>query len=241
MTSYTLRKAQAARVRTDLVVIGVASGKGKALVAGAGAESVAEAYGRKFAPTLAAAGFSGSFGETVRLPTNGTITAGQLLVVGLGDVDAITTEKVRRAAGTAARSVGNVASVALALPAADAAHVRAVVEGFGTGLYRFDAYKSKPRTGGLADVVVLSDAARRADATAALDAAVVLEKFTSKARDWVNTPPNALVPTKFAEEIRRLTTGTDVQFELLTAAALKKLGCGGKLRGSSLRDHWRRG
>lgn len=227
VTTYTLRKAAADRVRTDLVVIGVATGKGKALLAAAGSGSVADAYGRRFAPMLAAAGFNGSAGETLRVPTNGTINAAQLLVVGLGDAETLTTEKVRRAAGTAARSIGNVASVALALPAGDAEHVRAVVEGFATGLYRFDAYKSKPRSGTLADVVVLSDGARRADVIAARDAAVTLTGFASKARDWVNTPPNALVPTKFADEIKRLTKGTAVGFELITAAQLKKLGCGG--------------
>lgn len=227
MTTYTLRKAAADRVRTDLVVIGVTVDKNTALVAASGAEPVANAYGRGFAPLLAAADFNGTFGETVRLPTHGTLNAGQLLVVGLGDAETLTTEKIRRAAGIAARGIGNVASVCIALPAADADHVRAVIEGFSTGLYRFDAFKSKPRTGNLADVVVLSDVARRADVVAARDAAITLAEHANKARDWVNTPPNALVPTKFAEEIRKHTAGTEVEFELLTAAQLKKLGCGG--------------
>lgn len=176
---------------------------------------------------LAAAGFTGGFGETVRVPTNGTVNAGQLLAVGLGDLDAVTPEKVRRAAGIAARNIGNVASVTLALPAADAEQIRALVEGFTTGLYRFDAFTSKPRKGTLADVVVLSDIARRSEASAALDAAISLDVFASKARDWVNTPPNKLVPSMFAEEIRKLTSGTAVGFELTTAAQLKKLGAGG--------------
>ena len=227
MTTYTLRKAAADRVRTDLIVIGVTVGKGKALAAATGAEQVAAAYGRGFAPLLAAAGFGGSFGETLRVPTNGAINAGQLLVVGLGDADALTTEKVRRAAGVAARTVGNVASVSLALPAVDAEHVRAVVEGFSTGLYRFDAYKSKPRTGGIADVVVLTEAARRADVVAARDAAVSLTRFASQARDWVNTPPNALAPTRFADQIKKLGKDSAVGYELFTAAQLKKLGAGG--------------
>lgn len=227
MTTYTLRKAAADRVRTDLVVIGVTVGKGKALVPAPGAEPVADAYGRGFAPMLAAGGFNAAFGETVRVPTHGTLNAGQLLVVGLGEADALTAEKVRRAAGVAARNAGNVASVCLALPADDAEHVRAVVEGFSTGLYRFEAFKSKPRTGSVADVVVLSDAARRADVVAARDAAVTIAEQANKARDWVNTPPNALLPTKFAEEIRMHTAGTEVEFELFTAAQLKKLGCGG--------------
>ncbi|MCZ4500027.1 MAG: pepA 2 [Marmoricola sp.] len=229
MTTYTLRKAAADKVRTDVVVIGVTSGKGGALVPAPGGEAVAAAYGRAFAPLLTSLSFTGGFGEIVTVPTNGQLNAARLLVVGLGDGDVLTSEKVRRAAGVVARGIGNAASVALALPAEDAEHVRAVVEGFASGLYRFETFKSKPRRGGVADVVVISDVARRADAVAALRTATVLAEATTRARDWVNTPPNALVPAAFAKEIRRATDGSGLAYELITAAQLKKLGAGGIL------------
>jgi leucyl aminopeptidase len=229
VTTYTLRKGSAEKVRTDLVVVGIATGRSGALVPCPGAEPVAEAYGRSFAPLLASLGFTGSFGETARIPTNKTLNAAQLMVVGCGDPNTLTTEKVRRAAGIVARSIGNVASVALALPAEDGAHVRAVVEGFGAGLYRFDKLGSKARKSSLADVLVLSEGARRAEVVAALDAAVDLVAATDQVRDWVNTPPNVLVPSEFAEQIRRWTKGSGLDFELVTAAQLKKQGCGGIL------------
>ncbi|HET6152580.1 MAG TPA: leucyl aminopeptidase [Marmoricola sp.] len=229
MTTYTLRKAIPAKVRTDLVVIGVATGKGGALTPCPGSESVAEAYGRGFAPLLASLGFTGGFGEIAKVPTNRTLAAAQLLVVGLGDRDALTTEKVRRAAGVAARAIGNAASVALALPAVDADHVRAVVDGFASGLYRFDKLKSGKRRDAIADVVVLSEIARRNDAIAAVRTATVLAELAATARDWVNMPPNLLVPSAFAAEIRKLAKPTALGFELLSAAALEKLGCGGIL------------
>ncbi|MFL6107760.1 MAG: leucyl aminopeptidase [Marmoricola sp.] len=227
MTTYTLRKGSAEKVRTDLVVIGVAIGKAGALVPCPGGEPVAQAYGRSFAPMLASLGFSGGFGEIARIPTNKTLNSAQLLVVGLGDRNGLSTEKVRRAAGTAARSVGNAASVALALPAEDGAHVRAVVEGFAAGLYRFEEFKSKPRRDALADVLVLSEAARRAEVLDALQAAVTLVEATNQARDWVNTPPNALVPGTFATQIERWVKGSGLDYELVTAAQLKRQGCGG--------------
>ena len=233
MTTYTLRRGAPDRTRTDLVVIGVARGKGDALVAAPGAEAVAKAYGRRFAPLLASMGFRGSFGEVAKVPTNGTLNAGQLLVVGLGPRDALTTEKVRRAAGVAARNLGNAASVALALPAVDAAHVRAVVEGFRSGLYRFDVYKSgagKGRgRGTVADVIVLSESARQADVVAALTASNVVGELTDRARDWVNTPPNDLSPAAFADDIERATAGTGVTFERIDVDELTRLGCGGIL------------
>jgi len=227
VTTYTLRKGSADKVRTDLVVIGVCTGKAGALVPAPGGEPVADAYGRGFAPLLASLGFTGSFGEIAKVPTNGQLNAGQLLVVGLGDRGALTTEKVRRAAGVAARSLGNTASVAVALPAVDGDHVRAVVDGLASGLYKYSGGTAKAKRGGVVDVVVLSDVARRTDAVTALRTAIVLADLTSKARDWVNTPPNALVPTAFAAEIKKLNGPTKVGFELLSAAQLKKLGCGG--------------
>jgi leucyl aminopeptidase len=227
VTTYTLRKGSADKVRTDLVIIGMAIGKAGALVPSSGAEPVAAAYGRSFAPLLASLGFTGGFGETARIPTGKTLNAAQLLVVGLGDRGALGTEKLRRAAGLAARTVGNVASVALALPAEDGDQVRAVVEGFAAGLYRFDKVGTKPRQGDLADVVVLSEAARRAEVVGALEAATALVEATNQVRNWVNTPPNLLGPAAFAEEIRRWTEGSGLDYELVSTAQLKKQGCGG--------------
>jgi leucyl aminopeptidase len=240
VTSYTLRKGAPDKTRTDVVVIGVATTKTGGLVAAPGSEAVATAYGRRFSPMLASMGFGGSFGEVVKVPTNGTVNAAQLLAVGLGPRDGLSLEKVRRAAGIAARNIGNAASVTLALPAGDAGHVRAVAEGFRSGLYRFDTYKTasgKARTRStVAEVVVLSDAARDDDVIAALEAAGVVGDLTNQARDWVNTPANDLAPTSFADEIERATKGTGVAFEVLDVDQLTELGCGGILavgRGSA--------
>jgi len=214
-------------------VIGVATGQSGGLVAAPGAEAVAAAYGRKFAPLLASMGFRGGFGEVLKVPTNGVLNAARLLVVGLGRLDDLTPEKVRRAAGVAARNVGNSASVALALPAADAAHLRAVADGFRSGLYRFDVYKSSaPKSrhaGRTAEVVVLTDLARQADASSVLAASGVVGDLVDRARDWVNTPANDLTPLAFAAQLEAAVRGTAVEIEVLDADALADLGCGGIL------------
>jgi leucyl aminopeptidase len=177
-------------------------------------------------------GFTGAPGEVVKVPTNGTLNAAQLLAVGLGPRSELSTEKVRRAAGVAARNLGNVASVALALPAVDAEHVRAVAEGFRSGLYRFGDYKTgagkKARTAA-SEVVLLSDSARQREVIEALATAEVLGTQADRARDWVNTPANDLTPAAFAAAIEDATRGTGVQFELLDVDELRSLGCGGIL------------
>ena len=235
MTTYTLRKGSPAKTRTDLVVIGVArTGKGD-VVACPGAEDVASEYGRKFKPMLSSMGFKGDNGEVLRIPTGGTIKAGQLLVVGLGDRDSLSLERVRRAAGVAARNVGNAASVSLALPAHDAEHVRAVADGFLLGGYSFKEYKSRSDSSGAAEVSVLSDAARRQDAIAALETAQTVAGLVRRARDWVNTPPNDLTPELFADRVVALgkersgRSKPKVGIEVLGPDELAELGCGGIL------------
>ena len=236
MTTYTLRKGSPAKTRTDLVVIGVARTGSGDLVVCPGAEDVAAAYGRKFTPLLRSMGFRGDAGEVLRVPTGGAISAGQLLVIGLGARDGLTLEKVRRAAGVAARSTGNAASVTLALPAVDAEHVRAVADGFLSGGYHFHRYKSGAKDTAASDVVLLSDAARRQDAIAALDASRAVAGLVDRARDWVNTPANDLYPEVFADDVVALAKqtrgrgrGSALQVEVLGVEELDELGCGGIL------------
>jgi leucyl aminopeptidase len=173
------------------------------------------------------------------VPTGGTIRAGQLLVLGLGPREDLTLEKVRRAAGTAARNVGNAASVALALPAGDADHVRAVAEGFLMGQYAYTGRKGGGKKGGekdqgkVAEVALLSDVARQQAAQDALAAAQVVAGVVNRARDWVNTPPNDFYPERFAEAVRTLDAEqgrrSPVRVEVLGVPELTELGCGGVL------------
>ncbi len=236
MTTYTLRKGSPAKTRTDLVVIGVVRTSKGDLVAGPGAEDVAAAYGRKLKPLLNSMGFRGDPGEVLRVPTAGAITAAQLLVVGLGSADSLDLERVRRAAGVAARNTGNAASVAVALPAHDAEHVGAVTGGFVAGSYSFKRYKSRSDEAGLADVSILSDAARRQDTVSAFEAAQTVADLVNRARDWVNTPPNDLTPELFSDAVVALgkeLTGRrskpKVAIEVLGVDDLERLGCGGIL------------
>jgi leucyl aminopeptidase len=122
-----------------------------------------------------------------------------LVLVGLGAE--VTPVAVRRAAGASARAVENAASVALALPADDAALVRAVVEGFALGSYAFDTYKTKPSEDGPGEVVVLSENAKRDELTTALQEAQVVAAAVAATRDWVNTPPGDLTPAVFADAV----------------------------------------
>ena len=201
MTSYSLRKGSAEKTKADVVVVGVVRTPSGPRAA-AGGEGVASAYGRSFEPLLSTLGFKAGRGEVAKIPTGGTIKSPLLILVGLGEVEELSSAVVRRAAGVAARAISNAATAVLALPAEDADHVRAVVEGFALGAYRFDRYKSKEETPGPTEVVVLSGAARTKPVAAALETAQVVASATALARDWVNTPAGDLYPEAFAASVQ---------------------------------------
>ena len=139
MTTYHLRSASPAKTRSDVVVVGALQ-SGKDVRLAAGAEDVAEAYGRKLRPLLSPWASRASPARSLKLPTAGTISSPLLLLVGLGK-DRRPRPRVRRAAGAAARAISNASSVALALPADSPTLVRAVIEGFDLGGYTFTPYK----------------------------------------------------------------------------------------------------
>ncbi|HSE71462.1 MAG TPA: leucyl aminopeptidase [Nocardioidaceae bacterium] len=229
MTTYSLRKGAADKTKTDAIVVGVVKTK-KGLEVAPGGESVASAYGRKFTPMLSTMGFAGKPGEVAKVPTGGMIKSPLLVLVGLGDAEKVTTESVRRAAGVAARSISNAATVALALPATDVEHVRAVADGYLLGSYRFTEFKSNPSDDAPGEVVVLTDLARSKEATAALETAEVVAAATRLTRDWVNTPPGDFTPEKFADAVA--ATGKEkksakVTVKVVDDATLRAEGCGG--------------
>ena len=61
-------------------------------------------------------GYHGDLGEIARLPVGGKLGVDLLLVVGLGQAEAVTTDSLRKAAGAAARAAQRTAALAIAVP-----------------------------------------------------------------------------------------------------------------------------
>ncbi len=236
--TFALSGASPAKSRADAVVVGVLKkpargSSGSAPVLAPGGEDVAKAYGRKLAPLLSSLGVTGKAGETVKVPTGGTLSTPVLVLVGLGsDVD---TRSVRRAAGAAARAVTNAASVALALPADSPELVSAAVEGYLLGGYTFDAYK--PASGAdqpPAEVALLGPGARKKAHATALEEAQVVAAAVATTRDWVNRAPNDLTPPVFADAVSEAVKsrgrgGRKVSVTVRDEVELRELGSGGVL------------
>jgi leucyl aminopeptidase len=247
VTTYTLRGASPAKTRADAVVVGLVQARNTVEIA-AGGEDVAAAYGRKLRPLLAGLGAKGKPGEVTKVPTNGVISSPLVVFVGMGRKADVDPAVVRRAAGVAARSVANAASVALALPGGTPAEVRAVVEGFDLGGYTFTTYKQKKDSADDApsDVVVLSSDARKQDVVSAFEEAQVIAAAVAGTRDWVNLAPGDLRPPSFADAVEDAAKaaaktkggvkGAKVKVVVHDEKSLAELGCGGIIgvgRGSS--------
>ncbi|MGZ6803466.1 MAG: leucyl aminopeptidase [Nocardioidaceae bacterium] len=227
MTTYTLRKGAADKTKTDAVVVGVVRTP-QGLAPAPGGEGVAGAYGRKLVPMLSTLGFTAKRDEVLAVPTGGVLKSTLLVLVGLGEADAVTPSVVRRAAGVAARALPNAASVSLALPAGDTAHLRAVVEGFELGGYTFSSFKSAQPPERPGEVVVLSEVARTTEAAEALATARTIAAATALARDWVNTPAGDLTPPVFADAVVAETKHhKGVKATVLDEHELEERGFGG--------------
>jgi leucyl aminopeptidase len=229
VTTYHLRGASPAKTRADAVVVGAwKDARGVRLAEGA--DDVASAFGRSLRPLLSTLGFTGKAGEVTRIPAGDQLATPLLVLVGMGAEPsdrAALLLAVRRAAGVAARSTANAASVALALPADDASLIRNVLEGYLLGGSTFSRYQSKTPDQRAGTVTVLSPVARRQEATSAFAEAQVVADAVLGVRDWVNTPAGDLTPPTFAAEITQAVKGTKVKATVLDDARLVELGCGG--------------
>src|SRR5690606_4882109 len=138
---------------------------------------------------LDALGATGKAGEAVRVPGNGITAAPLILAVGLGKADSRSTEDLRRAAGTAARSLTGTRRAVVALPVDGPGALEAVAEGLGLGGYDHTDFRTeslKDRKSALRSAALLVPDAKDPEAKAALARAQVVADAVNLARDLIN-------------------------------------------------------
>ncbi|NED96655.1 leucyl aminopeptidase [Phytoactinopolyspora alkaliphila] len=230
MSTITLSSANPTGLKVDAVVIGVAAGDdGITLLPGG--QAVDKALKGALIETLSHLGASGKADELTKLATYGRAKAPVVVAVGTGTPGEPGSpqyrEALRRAAGTAARSLSGVGSAAFALPAENAAEAAAVAEGILLGAYAFTDYKTGDAPAPLAAVTLVGPGVKAKAVKDAVARAEVVATAVNRARDWVNTPPRDLFPKAFAELATRLGKGAKLEVEVLDEKALAKGGYGG--------------
>ncbi|MDV8054372.1 MULTISPECIES: leucyl aminopeptidase [unclassified Rhodococcus (in: high G+C Gram-positive bacteria)] len=174
-------------------------------------------------------GATGKADELVRIPAPSGLSMDSVLAVGLGSAADIDSERIRQSAGTAARALKGVDTVATTLSALD---LGAAAEGFFLGAYQFTEFKSSlsaPKADGLplARVELLVPDTRSKEAKNELARSIAIAESVAVARDFVNTPPSHLYPEEFAAQAKALGTAAGLKVEILDDKTLEKDGYGG--------------
>lgn len=237
MTSVSLQSKDAASVKADAVVLAVAAtDEGPSLL---GADALPKAFRSSLTASLEALGATGAPDQVSKVPSGGATAAPVVVLTGVGRLTgagkaaAPSAEALRRAAGAAARACAGLATVALALPAADVEAATAVVEGGLLGAYAFTTYKSaaagsaKGPKAPVGELVLLTDSPKDKALRAGVDRAAVLAEAVATTRDLVNTPPVDLYPEAFADLASRAAKEHGLKVEVLDEKALAKGGYGG--------------
>ena len=190
--------------------------------------------GGLIAALVARGDFTGKSGESALLyPTNQAAPT-RLLLLGLGEEKGLDGQRLRRAAGTAAKRARGkqAATVALAIPKTrrlkPPAVAQALCEGAVLGAYSFDGYKQrKPdaATGPRSIALLIEGGELRAVRQAVRDGQILADA-QNLARDLSNEPPNELPPTKLASAARAVARKTGLRCRVLDVKQMEKLEMG---------------
>ena len=191
-----------------------------------------EDLGEDAARVVSSGDFGGKVGETALLYGQQG-PAPRLLLVGLGDRNRVSLEKLRRAAATVARRARSLklreAALSIpTLPDTDSQDVaRAAAEGAKLGLYRFDRHKTAANNHEVetfwlvADEAALEEVGEGAELGDRVAAGAVL------ARDLANAPSNVATPEYLAEKARGISEKYGMEIEVLDRAGIEEEGLTG--------------
>ena len=162
-------------------------------------------------------GATGAAEEVTKVPAS----TGPIVAVGVGKRDEMDAEKLRRAAGVAARSLTGLKVVATTLGELGLA---AAVEGIALGAYTYRGLKT-------ADVPEDQQPVQKVvflgKDQALFDAAVITAEAVAFARDLVNAPSSHLFPESYAAIATSAAEDNGLTVEVLDDAALAEQGFGG--------------
>jgi leucyl aminopeptidase len=229
----TIRTTTAAArdVSADAIIVAIRHGEDGPELA-AGAQDVDAALGGTLIETLIALGATGKAEEVTRTVSAGRLAAPLIAAVGIGtaadsEPSTADAEILRRCAGAAVRSLisPRIATIALALPAADRSSAEAAALGALLGSYYFGRYRGNGSGHRSPDLLLLT--AGEESASDAVARAEILGAAVALVRDLVNTSPSHLYPEVFAAEAAQIASQAGLEIEVLDDAALKSGGYGG--------------
>ncbi|HLQ29835.1 MAG TPA: leucyl aminopeptidase [Ktedonobacteraceae bacterium] len=232
-------------VACDALVVGAARAKkagqdAKEVVLSETAKAVDTVLGGLITRICADGEFKGSLGEMATVYTMGKLAARRVVVVGLGTLEALNAQALRKASAIAARHLQQTGAhqIALALSWEDAAieaesGAQAQVEGTLLGLYTFKKYQKSDDNGNGSGItktwLISSGKANQNTLEQGIRRGSALAEAANFARDLVNEPPNVLTPTELANRANTMAKQSGLECEILDRPQMQELGMGGLL------------
>lgn len=163
--------------------------------------------------------FKGNAGE-ICVATNVVESGVQdIIFIGLGSKDELTTEIIRGSFGKAIKKAIELKAKKIALNMTSNKKLsveditKSMVEGIGFGEYRFDKYKTEANENSEIEVSICTDENGKPNSIDEyIDEALILVETTKFARDLVNEPANVLYPETLAEKV--IGSGNKYGFEV---------------------------
>jgi leucyl aminopeptidase len=218
-------------VKDEVLVLGLASTNSKGGLAIEAGDMALDT--KTILAQLSDMGATGKADEVVKLPGSHV----RLLVfTGLGKKSSsYGHETLRRAAGSASRSLAGNSSATFSLPAKTLVEVAAVAEGAALGAYSFTEFRGSTKEDfktPLKTITVHSKLAGSAEAKAAVSRAGVVAKYTYLVRDLINTPPSHLTPDSFTKKLAAVVKAAGgakagLKIQIWDEKQLKSQGFGG--------------
>ncbi len=199
--------------------------------------------------------FTGRLGQVsvLHIAPGERLRAKRVVLAGIGKRKDVSLDKLRQAAGAAAKAIRNLGAKSFAVPVQDpagfltavpaAGRVRDVAqtlsEGALLGLYQFTMYRTERKDETNKAVrkmsVVTSDPRALAQAQQGVRQGQVIGEATTFVRDLCNHPANVVTPTYIANEARKIARERGVRVTVLDRPQMQRLGMGallGVARGS---------
>jgi len=187
-------------VKDDLLVVGLVSTNTKGGIAIESGDLALDS--KSLLASLLEMGATGKVDEVTKMPGG---PARLMVFTGLGAKSSTYShERLRRAAGSAARALAGNAGATFALPTRDLAGVSAVAEGAALGAYVFNEFRGSSKDDHksvLKSATIFSKLAGKSEAKAIITRASIIAKYTHLVRDLVNTPPSHLYPETFTKKL----------------------------------------
>lgn len=175
---------------------------------------------------------SSDYGETTIVYTLGSISAKQIMLVGMGEKEELTTNKIRSSMAIAMRTAKKIHSSSIAMIPTELitqrndlhAVTQASVEGAILGTYQFNYYKTDKTDELLTNTLLLieNNPKNVSVINKAIHIATIISTNVNLSRDLVNHPSQYMTPTKMALHAQEIALESHLELLILEKKDMEK-------------------